>query len=133
MVMLRRVDQIEEEKVEVKSASKSTTAKPVLRTQKILEQPRKMVQRQIVHKSNPQRVSASNFSPFKVLVEVEVRKGRKEPAIVGRLKPGDIVWANQHKGSMLRIIKQMNSDIVGDSTVKPEVWGWVCLQRKHEE
>jgi len=91
------------------------------------------LQKQMFNKCNPQRVSPANCCPFKVLVEVEVRKGRKEPAIVGRLKPGDIVWANQHKGSMLRIIKQMNSDIVGDSTVKPEVWGWVCLQRKHEE
>jgi hypothetical protein len=86
-----------------------------------------------VHKTNPQRVSAARCSPFKVLAEVEVCKGRKEPTVVGRLKPNQIVWANQHKGSMLRIVKMERGEIKLDHEFKPEIWGWVSLRRKGEE
>jgi len=86
-----------------------------------------------VHKTNPQRVSAARCSPFKVLADVEVCKGRKEPTVVGRLKPNQIVWANQHKGSMLRIVKMERGDIKLDNDSKPEIWGWVSLRRKGEE
>jgi len=132
--LLRRMQHWEEEKLGVKPESRSTVVKPPYHNRKIFRQPSSAVQTQISQTTNPKRVSATNISPFKVLVEVDVRKGRKEPTIVGRLKPGNIVWANQHKGSMLRIINTNHSgNIVYDSTLKPEVWGWVCLQRRGDE
>jgi len=132
--LLRRMQHWEEEKLGVKPESRSTLIKPLLHNPQIFQQPSSAAQNQISQTSKPQRVSAINISPFKVLVEVEVRKGRKEPTVVGRLKPGNIVWANQHKGSMLRIINTDHSgNVVYDSTSKPEVWGWVCLQRRGDE
>merc|ERR550534_755098 len=134
MDLLRRLDFREEQEIVEKPESVSIIEKPLLQNPQIPRQRCSAVQNQILHKANPQRVSATNCSPFKVLVEVEVRKGRKEPAIVGRLKPGNIVWANQHKGSMLRIINTDHfGNIVYDSNLKPEVWGWVCLQRRGDE
>merc|ERR550534_2764148 len=134
MDLLRRLDFREEQEIVGKPESVSIIEKPLLQNPQIPRQRCSAVQNQILHKANPQRVSATNCSPFKVLVEVEVRKGRKEPAIVGRLKPGNIVWANQHKGSMLRIMKMdYSGNIVYGSTLKPEVWGWVCLQRRGDE
>jgi len=89
---------------------------------------------QPMHKANPQRVSATRFCPFKVLTPVDVCKSKKDPTIIYRLSPGTTVWANQHKGSMLRIVK-MDDDfkIKLDSENKPEIWGWVSLKRKGEE
>jgi len=134
MDLLRRMDYREEQEPVGKPESRSNVGKPLWQNPQIPRQQRSTVQNQLMHKANPQRVSATNCSPFEVLVEVEVRKGRKEPAIVGRLKPGNIVWANQHKGSMLRIMKMDHSgNIVYGSTFKPEVWGWVCLQRRGDE
>merc|ERR1719233_719772 len=89
-----------------------------------------MESQKTVHKTNPQRVSAARCSPFKGLAEVEVCK---EPTVVGRLKPNQIVWANQHKGSMLRIVKMEHGEIKLDHEFKPEIWGWVSLRRKGEE
>merc|ERR1719447_160154 len=133
MFLLRRIEHWEEKQTVVKSESRSTIHNPVLQNPK-LGQPRSKREMQILHKCNSKRVSAANCSPFKVLVEVEVRKGRKESTIVGLLKPGGIAWANQHKGSMLRIMKMDHSgNIVYGSTFKPEVWGWVCLQRRGDE
>jgi len=134
MDLLRRMDYREEQEIVGKPESRSSVGKPLWQNPQIPRQRRSKVQSQIMHKANPQRVSATNCSPFEVLVEVEVRKGRKEPSIVGRLKPGNIVWANQHKGSMLRIMKMDHAgNIVYGSTFKPEVWGWVCLQRRGDE
>jgi len=91
-------------------------------------------QLQPVHKSNPQRVSAKRCSPFRVLTTVDVCKSKKEPTVIYRLSPGTTVWANQHKGSMLRIVKMdEDSNIKLDSENKPEVWGWVSLKRKGDE
>jgi len=134
MFLLRRIEHREEKQIMVKPESRSTILNPVLQNPKILGQPRRRKERHILHKCNSKRVSAANCSPFKVLVEVEVRKGRKESTIVGLLKPGRIAWANQHKGSMLRIMKMDHSgNLVYGSTMKPEVWGWVCLQRRGEK
>jgi len=133
MFLLRRIEHRVEKQPVVKSESRSTILNPVLQNPK-LGQPLSRRERQILQKCNSKRVSAANCSPFKVLVEVEVRKGRKESTIVGLLKPGRIAWANQHKGSMLRIMKMDHSgNIVYGSTMKPEVWGWVCLQRRGEK
>jgi len=134
IVLVRRMDHWWEKESVLKSESRSAVVKPLLLNQKILGQPRTTDLKLILHETNPQRVSAANCSPFKALVEVEVRKGRKEPAIVGRLKPGRIVWANQHKGSMLRVVKMDHyGNIVVDANSKPEIWGWVCLQRRGNE
>jgi len=131
MDLLRRIYWWESEKSVVNKDRRSTSANSLAQHPKISRNLQRTVQKHMFNKCNPQRVSPGNCCPFKVLVEVEVRKGRKEPAIVGRLKPGDIVWANQHKGSMLRIIKQHPP--LDGSTLKSEVWGWVCLQRRYEE
>jgi len=123
--LLRRVNYIDGEIVMIENRPNFETLIPkehqTVETQKT------------VHKTNPQRVSAARCSPFKVLAEVEVCKGRKEPTVVGRLKPNQIVWANQHKGSMLRIVKMEHGDIKLDHEFKPEIWGWVSLRRKGEE
>lgn len=67
-------------------------------------------------------------------MEVEVRKGRKNSTVVGRLKPGKIVWASQHKGSMIRITKMDTyGNIVVGVDLKPKNWGWICLQRRDDK
>jgi len=132
--ILRRIYWWEAEQTAVKSDSRSNSVKSISQHKKMSSKSQRTVKKKMSFKCNPQRVSPTNCCPFKVLVELEVRRGRKEPAIVGRLKPGDIVWANQHKGSMLRIIRQNQSDkIACDATLNAEVWGWVCLQRRHDE
>jgi len=129
--LLRRIDNRREKKVNGKFGRKSAVVSPLLLIQMIVGQHSGKNQKQVCHKSNPKRVSAANFSPFKVLVELEVRRGRRAPAVIGRLKPGRIVWANQHKGSMLRIMKMDRcGNIVVDANLKPKNWGWVCLQRR---
>jgi len=129
--LLRRIDHRGENKVNEKSRSRSGVMSPLLLMQKIIGQHCMTGKKEVRHKSNPHRVSASHFSPFRVLVELVVRKGRREPTVIGRLKPGAIVWANQHKGSMLRIMKMDRcGNIVVDVSLKPKIWGWVCLQRK---
>merc|ERR1719285_57589 len=125
--LLRRIDHRGENQI----GGKSAVVSPLLLIQKIFGQHCGTSKKQGCPKPNPQRVSAANFSPFQVLVELEVRKGRREPTVIARLKPGRIVWANQHKGSMLRIMKMdQRGDIVVDSNLKPKKWGWVCLQRR---
>lgn len=129
--LLRRLDHRGENKIDGRFRSRSAVVSPLLLIQKIIGQHSGTSKKQVCHNSNPQRVSAANFSPFQVLVEIEVRKGRREPAVIGRLKPGRIVWANQHKGSMLRIMKMdQRGNIVVDANLKPKNWGWVCLQRR---
>jgi len=129
--MLRRVDHRVENKINGKFESRSDVVSPLLLIQKIVGQHCGKSKMQVRHRSNPHRVSAANFSPFQVLVELEVHKGRREHAVIGRLKPGRVVWANQHKGSMLRIIKMdKRGNIVVDANLKPKNWGWVCLQRR---
>jgi len=123
--LLRRVNYIDGEVVMIENRPNFETLIP--------KEHQTMETQKTVHKTNPQRVSAARCSPFKVLAEVEVCKGRKEPTIVGRLKPNQIVWANQHKGSMLRIVKMEHGDIKLDHEFKPEIWGWVSLRRKGEE
>jgi len=103
--------------------------RPWNNTEEVVGSPRKITQ-----KAKPQRVSAAKCSPFKVLTELKVFNGRKEPTVVGLLTPGSMVWANQHKGSMLRIVKMdEEGSIKLDRQFKPEVWGWVCLKRKVDE
>jgi len=123
--LLRRVNYIDGEMVMIENRPNFETLIP--------KEQQTMESQKTVHKTNPQRVSAARCSPFKVLAEVEVCKGRKEPTVVGRLKPNQIVWANQHKGSMLRIVKMERGDIKLDHEFKPEIWGWVSLRRKGEE
>jgi len=123
--LLRRVNYIDGEMVMIENRPNFETLIP--------KEQQTMESQKTVHKTNPQRVSAARCSPFKVLAEVEVCKGRKEPTVVGRLKPNQIVWANQHKGSMLRIVKMERGDIKLDQEFKPEIWGWVSLRRKGEE
>jgi len=123
--LLRRVNYIDGEIVMIENRPNFETLIP--------KEQQTMESQKTVHKTNPQRVSAARCSPFKVLAEVEVCKGRKEPTVVGRLKPNQIVWANQHKGSMLRIVKMERGDIKLDHEFKPEIWGWVSLRRKGEE
>merc|ERR1719233_2854345 len=123
--LLRRVNYIDGEMVMIENRPNFETLIP--------KEQQTMESQKTVHKTNPQRVSAARCSPFKVLAEVEVCKGRKEPTVVGRLKPNQIVWANQHKGSMLRIVKTENGDIKLDHEFKPQIWGWVSLRRKGEE
>lgn len=129
--LLRRIDHRGENKVNNKFRSRSVVISPLLPTQKIIGQHCETGKKQVRHKSNLQRVSASNISPFRVLVDLDVRKGRREPAVIAKLKAGVIVWANQHKGSMLRIIKMDRyGNILVDANMKPKNWGWVCLQRR---
>jgi len=123
--LLRRVNYIDGEIVMIENRPNFETLIP--------KEHQTVESQKTVHKTNPQRVSAARCSPFKVLAEVEVCKGRKEPTVVGRLKPNQIVWANQHKGSMLRIVKMEHGDIKLDHEFKPEIWGWVSLRRKGEE
>jgi len=129
--MLRRIDHRREKKVNGKCRSRSAVVSPLLLIQKIVGQHCATRKNQVYHKPNPKRVSAANFSPFKVLVEVEIRKGRRVPTVIGRLKPGRIVWANQHKGSMLRIMKMDKfGNIIVDGNMKPKNWGWVCIHQR---
>jgi len=123
--LLRRVNYIDGEVVMIENRPNFETLIP--------KEHQTMETQKTVHKTNPQRVSAARCSPFKVLADVEVCKGRKEPTVVGRLKPNQIVWANQHKGSMLRIVKMEHGEIKLDHEFKPEIWGWVSLRRKGEE
>merc|ERR1719233_1721230 len=123
--LLRRVNYIDGEIVMIENRPNFETLIP--------KENQTIESQKTVHKTNPQRVSAARCSPFKVLSEVEVCKGRKEPTVVGKLKPNQIVWANQHKGSMLRIVKTEHGDIKLDHEFKPEIWGWVSLRRKGEE
>lgn len=107
----------------------NAAGRPWDNTGELVESPRK-----ITHKANPQRVSAAKCSPFKVLAELQIFSGRKEPLVVGLLKPGSIVWANQHKGSMLRIVKTDKwGSIKLDRRFKPEVRGWVCLKGRDDD
>lgn len=73
-------------------------------------------------------------SPFRVLAEVQVWKGRRDSSIVvGRLEPGEIVWANQQKGCMLRVVRTDRwGKIRRDRSLKPESWGWVSMRRKSD-
>jgi len=129
--LLHRIEHREAKKVNGKFNSKSFVVSPLLLIQMILGQQSGTSKEQFSHKPNPKRVSAANFSPFKVLVEIEVRKKRRVPTVIGRLKPGKIVWANQHKGSMLRIMKMDQcGNIVVNADLKPKNWGWVCLKRR---
>merc|ERR1719233_340887 len=123
--LLRRVNYIDGEVVMIENRPNFETLIP--------KEHQTMETQKTVHKTNPQRVSAARCSPFKVLADVEVCKGRKEPTVVGRLKPNQIVWANQHKGSMLRIVRMERGEIKIDHEFKPEIWGWVSLRRKGEE
>jgi len=123
--LLRRVNYIDGEIVMIENRPNFETLIP--------KEHQTVEAQKAVHKTNPQRVSAARCSPFKVLSEVEVCKGRKEPTVVGKLKPNQIVWANQHKGSMLRIVKTEHGDIKLDHEFKPQIWGWVSLRRKGEE
>jgi len=125
--LLRRVDYIDGEIVMTENRPNFETLIP--KEQQIIQPIKSTVQR-----TNPQRVSAARCSPFRVLTQVEVCKGRKEPTVVDTLMPNTVVWANQHKGSMLRIVK-MDSEgrIKLDEERKPEAWGWVSLRKKGED
>jgi len=128
---LRRIDHRRAKKFNGKSRSRSAVVSPLSLIQKIVGQNCTTSKKQICHKSNPQRVSSTNFSPFVVLEGLEVYKGRRQSAVIGWLKPGRIVWANQHKGSMFRIMKMdERGNIVVDANLKPKNWGWVYLRRK---
>ena len=51
--------------------------------------------------------------------------------MVGRLEPGEVVWANQQKGCMLRVVRMDRwGNIRKDRCLKPESWGWVSMRRK---
>jgi len=125
--LLRRVDYIDGEIVMTENRPNFETLIP--KEHQIIQPIKSNVQR-----TNPQRVSAARCSPFRVLTQVEVCKGRKEPTVVDTLMPNTVVWANQHKGSMLRIVK-MDSEgrIKLDGERKPEAWGWVSLRKKGED
>jgi len=71
-------------------------------------------------------------NPYRVLADVQVWKGRRDSSIVlGRLERGDVVWANQQKGCMLRIVRTDRwGKIRKDRSLKPESWGWVSMRRK---
>merc|ERR1719245_2760267 len=115
----------------MKFRSRWAVVSPLLLMQKIAGQQCGTSKKNFCHKSNPMRVSAANFTPFRVLLKTEVRKRRREHSVIGTLKPGRIIWANQHKGSMLRIMKMDQwGNIVVNADLKPKNWGWVCLKRR---
>merc|ERR1719285_1459355 len=122
--LLRRIDYLDGEIVITENRPNYETLIP--REQQIIQPIKSNMQR-----TNPMRVSAARCSPFRVLTWVELCKGRKEQTVIGMLKPNRIVWANQHKGSMLRIVK-MDSEgsITLDEQQKPQTWGWVALRKK---
>jgi len=125
--LLRRIDYIDGEIVITENRPNFETLIP--KEQQIIQQNKSTIQR-----TNPQRVSAARCSPFRVLTHVEVCKGRKEPTVVDTLMPNRIVWANQHKGSMLRIVKMDSKGRIKlDEERKPEAWGWVSLRKKGED
>jgi len=71
-------------------------------------------------------------NPYRVLADVQVWRGRRDSSIVvGRLEPGEVVWANQQKGCMLRVVRMDRwGNIRKDRCLKPESWGWVSMRRK---
>jgi len=126
-VLLGRVNRHKEKRLFGKTESRSTQVTTVLQSQRCKED------RKQIFEPNPLG-SSGNCWPFKVLVDVEVLKGRKKSAIVGKLKPGRIVWASQQKGQMLRITRMDTyGNIVVGVNLKPKTWGWVCLQRSVDE
>jgi len=124
---LRRIDYVDGEIIMTENRPNFETIMP--KEQQIIHPSKCTTQR-----TNPRRVSAARCSPFRVLTYVEVCKGRKEPTVVDVLKPNSVVWANQHKGSMLRIVKMDRAGrIKFDHDQKPEPWGWVSLRKKGED
>ena len=50
------------------------------------------------------------------------------------MKPTYIVWASLYRGLLFRITKtDLFGNFVYDSSLRPEVWGWVCLQLEDDE
>jgi len=124
---LKRVDYVDGEIVMTENRPNFETS--MLKQQQIIHPVKCSTQR-----TNPQRVSAARCSPFRVLTHVEVCKGRKEPTVIDVLKPNSVVWANQHKGSMLRIVRMDRSGKIKlNHDQKPEPWGWVSLRKKGED
>jgi len=126
-VLLGRANRHREKRIVGKTGNRSTRVTPVLQRQRYKEDTKQ------IFESNPLG-SSGNCWPFKVLVEVEVLKGRKKSTIIGRLKPGRIVWASQQKGQMLRLTRMDTyGNIVVGVNLKPKTWGWVCLQQRVDE
>ena len=75
-ILLRRMEHREEEQIRPRREGSSNVMKPFSHHAQIVQQPNGGLQNQIPYTSNPQRVSATNISPFKVLSEVEVRRAR---------------------------------------------------------